>query len=113
MEAAAGEQVDGPLSFEFGVTRFLREWHDTRTYGAVLQRELRERHGLDVLEAAYVVSVDWLWIECRNAQADVLVGTTVSSGRESALHVVGTGAPGTLASLRMQIPELVRDLAFE
>jgi hypothetical protein len=102
-----------PLSFELGATRFLREWQDTRTYGAILERDLRERHGMNVLEATYVDTIDWLWIECRNTDADVLVGTTVSSGRASALHVVGTGAPGTLPSLRTRIPELVRDLAFE
>lgn len=103
----------GPLSFELVATRFLREWQDTRTYGAILERDLRERHGMNVLQVTYVDTTDWLWIECRNNDADVLVGTTVSSGLESALYAVGTGAPGALPSLRTQIPELVHDLVFE
>ena len=111
-DGVTAEQAS-PLSFELGATRFLREWQDTRTYGAILERDLRQRHGMNVLGATYVDTTDWLWIECRNTDADVLVGTTVSSGRESALHVVGTGAPGTLASLRTRMPELVRALAFE
>lgn len=100
------------LSLELGITRFLREWRDPRTNSATLETDLRERHGMTVLRVSQGSSDDWIWIECTSNEADLLVGTILSPGRDAALNVVGAGPQGSLASLRAAIPSLVRDLHF-